>query len=433
MNYCNLKAIAVAFLAVVGAEAGTMAPCGGQVAEAPARGEAPGAPRETVERKAKMLKERYEALAKELDDKQQAFKREYLKAKDEQQRADVFKRLYPPREEYAKKFLALAREEPSAPAALDALYMAMHCGGSSPEAAAAIEQVRRDWVRDPKMAEMCQQFIFAPFPNVETLLREVLKTNPDHAAQGAACLALASWLATQAELPRLRAQDPKMAEMLEKAYGKQQLDRLAKRDTEAMVKEAEELHERVLAQYAGVRMFPAFPQDRRTIGEQSKTWLEQRRELTVGAVAPEIEGVDVDGKAFKLSDHRGKVVVVIFWASWCGPCMEQIPHERDLVRRFEGKPFVLLGVNCDYTRAEAKAVLAKEKITWPNWYDGEGSEGPIRARYHVQSLPLILVLDAAGVIRDNDVRGKGLAEAVDTLMNKLESSRVGSTHQRIIK
>lgn len=183
------------------------------------------------------------------------------------------------------------------------------------------------------------------------------------------------------------------------------------------------MHERVLAHYADVRMFPGYPQDRRTIGEQSKTWLEQRRELAVGAVAPEIEGVDVDGKAFKLSDHRGKVVVVIFWASWCGPCMEQIPHERDLVRRLEGKPFALLGVHCDRTKAEANAVLAREKITWPNWYDGEGGQGPICSRYHVQSLPLILVLDAGGVIRYKDVRGEGLTKAVDPLVDKLEAGR----------
>ncbi len=54
--------------------------------------------------------------------------------------------------------------------------------------------------------------------------------------------------------------------------------------------------------------------------------------LVVGKPAPEIEGADMDGKPFKLSDYKGKVVVLVFWGTWCGPCMAQVPHERELVQ-----------------------------------------------------------------------------------------------------
>ena len=64
-------------------------------------------------------------------------------------------------------------------------------------------------------------------------------------------------------------------------------------------------------------------------------------------LAPDIEGDDFDGTRFKLSDYRGKVVAVSFWASWCKPCRELIPHERAIVERFQGRNFVLLGVNID--------------------------------------------------------------------------------------
>ena len=77
--------------------------------------------------------------------------------------------------------------------------------------------------------------------------------------------------------------------------------------------------------------------------------------------APEIDGVDFDGKRLKLSDQHGKVVAVVFWASWCGPCRAMIPHERELVERFRGKPFVMVGVNNDDNHDAARKVIAAEK------------------------------------------------------------------------
>ena len=65
----------------------------------------------------------------------------------------------------------------------------------------------------------------------------------------------------------------------------------------------------------------------------------------VGMPAPEIDGEDFDGMRVKLSDYRGKVVVVVFWASWCPPCCAMIPHERELVERNRDKPFAMLSVN----------------------------------------------------------------------------------------
>ena len=94
--------------------------------------------------------------------------------------------------------------------------------------------------------------------------------------------------------------------------------------------------------------------------------------LKVGKVAPEISGEDLGGKPLRLSDHRGKVVVICFWATWCGPCMAMVPHERELVARLEGKPFVLLGVNSDESkdREKAKEATDAKRMTWPSWWDG---------------------------------------------------------------
>jgi thiol-disulfide isomerase/thioredoxin len=77
------------------------------------------------------------------------------------------------------------------------------------------------------------------------------------------------------------------------------------------------------------------------------------------------EGEEIGGRKLRLRDYRGKVVAIVFWASWCGPCMELIPHERELVKRLKDRPFVLLGVNGDDDRAKATEVMTKEAMTWP--------------------------------------------------------------------
>ena len=137
-----------------------------------------------------------------------------------------------------------------------------------------------------------------------------------------------------------------------------------------------------------------------------------------GKSAPEINGKDFEGNPLKLSEFRGKVVVVAFWASWCGPCIAQIPHERALVKRMEGKPFAFLGVNCDREANVGREILVKEKMNWPNWYDGSPDTGPIAGLYHVRSFPTIYVIDQEGFIRFRGVRGEALDKAVDSLMSK---------------
>jgi hypothetical protein len=93
------------------------------------------------------------------------------------------------------------------------------------------------------------------------------------------------------------------------------------------------------------------------------------------------------------------------------------PHERSLVKRLEGKPFALLGINSDKDRDALKEVLKKEEITWRSWWNGGSTTGPISTEWHVHSWPTIYVLDAKGVIRFKNVRGQAMDKAVDSLLN----------------
>src|SRR3981081_1367828 len=86
--------------------------------------------------------------------------------------------------------------------------------------------------------------------------------------------------------------------------------------------------------------------------------------------APDFELKSLDGRAVRLSDFHGKVVVLNFWATWCAPCMALVPQERSLVDRLKGRPFALVGVNGDADKDAAKRVIEKEGMTWRSFWDG---------------------------------------------------------------
>ena len=97
------------------------------------------------------------------------------------------------------------------------------------------------------------------------------------------------------------------------------------------------------------------------------------------------------------------------------------PHERSLVKRLEGKPFTLIGINSDQNKEQLKKVMETEQITWRSFWDGGSTNGPIASRWNVSGWPTIYVLDHKGVIRFRDVREEAMDKAVDTLLEEIES------------
>jgi thiol-disulfide isomerase/thioredoxin len=140
----------------------------------------------------------------------------------------------------------------------------------------------------------------------------------------------------------------------------------------------------------------------------------------VGQPAPSLEGMGPYGKSLKLSDFRGKVVVVDFWMIGCPPCRAMIPHHRELVKRMQGRPFVLLGVNVGNDDGTAfEGFLEKEQMTWPNIYDAQ-TQLPA---WHVASPPTLDVVDAKGVYRYFSVDDKDLDAVVEKLVKEAESAK----------
>jgi thiol-disulfide isomerase/thioredoxin len=190
-----------------------------------------------------------------------------------------------------------------------------------------------------------------------------------------------------------------------------------------LLDEAEGLLVRARGEFGDVRGHDQYNDiilKRGTVGAAAGRELFEMHELVIGKPAPEIEGEDIDGRPMKLSDYRGKVVVLEFWGDWCGYCREMYPQGRSLVERLKGKPFALLGINSDRDRARLKEGVEAEQVTWRSWWDGGSTAGPIASRWNIQGWPALFVLDGNGVIRHRDVRGKALDEAVDSLLRETE-------------
>ncbi len=118
----------------------------------------------------------------------------------------------------------------------------------------------------------------------------------------------------------------------------------------------------------------------------------------VGREVPEIEAEDIGGARFKLSDFRGKVVVLDFWGFWCPHCVRLIPHEKALVEKMKDRPFALLGVNSDSNRAETERYIFETGINWRSWWDGS-QDGPIARRWQPAGFPMLYVIDHRGILR----------------------------------
>ena len=128
---------------------------------------------------------------------------------------------------------------------------------------------------------------------------------------------------------------------------------------------------------------------RTSIGEIAKKELENLKGVTLVAVgkdAPEVESVTLEGKKVKLSDYKGKVVLLDIWATWCPPCRAMIPHERDMVKGMKEKPFVLVSVSADDDKDTLVKFLEKEPMPWTHWWDN-GAENPVLKKYRVCALP----------------------------------------------
>jgi thiol-disulfide isomerase/thioredoxin len=159
---------------------------------------------------------------------------------------------------------------------------------------------------------------------------------------------------------------------------------------------------------------------RETYGDVASSELFELTKLQVGMVAPEIEGNDLDDIPFKLSDYRGKVVMLDFWGHWCPPCRAMYPHEQDVTRKLSDKPFVLLGVNSDGNKDTAVDAVRSESLSWRHFWNGpKGTRGPISKQWNIEAWPTVYLIDQNGVIRFKEVLEKDIDRGIEKLLSEM--------------
>ena len=119
-------------------------------------------------------------------------------------------------------------------------------------------------------------------------------------------------------------------------------------------------------------------------------------------MAPPFSITTLDGRDVSLDSLAGKVVLIDFWATWCGPCRESLPQIREIAQKFSAEPLVVLSVSLDTDEAKWKDFVAKNRMTWLQYRDG-GFDGPISRLFGVEAIPHTFTIDADGVLQEEHV------------------------------
>jgi thiol-disulfide isomerase/thioredoxin len=131
---------------------------------------------------------------------------------------------------------------------------------------------------------------------------------------------------------------------------------------------------------------------------------------------PDFEGMRLDGSKVKLSQLKGKVVLVDFWATWCGPCMMEMPNVKNVYKKLGGDDFEIMGVSLDQDQDKMRGYLQSQGITWPQYFDGRGWGNQVAHAYGVSSIPTAYLVNKKGKVVQAGMRGQALEYSVAELL-----------------
>ncbi len=309
----------------------------------------------------------------------------------------------PSPEDFVRRFLSLAEEHPKDPAAVTALAQVLLIAAQPPLArsdegkrlrARAFEVLQRDHLQSPAFADICDALGDSPTPEGDRLLRTAFEKHALPEVRGQAGFWLARSLAKQAE------------EANDSSTGYAQLCRRAEEQFECVARD-----------------YGTLAHGTTTLGEAARTQLHALRHLAVGRPAEDIVGNDLDGRPMKLSDFRGRVVLLDFWANWCGFCRQMYPYEKSLTERLRDQPFAMVGVNCDSDGQDLRREIKRHGISWRSWWD---EDHQISRRWQADSLPMMFLIDHRGVIRyrfSGATRGDVIDAAVGQLLKEARQAQ----------
>ncbi len=148
--------------------------------------------------------------------------------------------------------------------------------------------------------------------------------------------------------------------------------------------------------------------------------IEKERSFMIGGVAPDFSQTAPDGTEVSLSDLRGKVVLIDFWASWCGPCRRENPNVVRLYEKYKDKGFEILGVSLDRNRDKWLQAIDQDGLEWLHVSDLKGWQNQVAKQYSVSSIPKTLLISEEGKIIAKNLRGQRLANKLAELLDGME-------------
>ncbi|MFD2891224.1 redoxin domain-containing protein [Flavobacterium chuncheonense] len=147
-----------------------------------------------------------------------------------------------------------------------------------------------------------------------------------------------------------------------------------------------------------------------------KKTLEAFNSVEIGKAAPDFSAPSPEGKTISLKESLGKVTIIDFWASWCGPCRAENPNVVALYNELHEKGLNIIGVSLDKDADKWKAAIEKDGLTWNQVSNLKFWQDPIAEQYNVKSIPATFILDENGIIVAKDLRGEALKAKVKELL-----------------
>lgn len=153
--------------------------------------------------------------------------------------------------------------------------------------------------------------------------------------------------------------------------------------------------------------------------EKQKESQKIQRSLMVGTKFPDFNEMDTAGKPFSIANYKGKVVLVDFWATWCGPCVSELPNVLKTYEKHHPKGFEIVGISLDEDKGKLTSFTKTQNMPWQQYFDGKKWENKLALKYGVNSIPATYLLDGEGRIVAKDLRGDALEAEVAKLLSKL--------------
>jgi thiol-disulfide isomerase/thioredoxin len=155
------------------------------------------------------------------------------------------------------------------------------------------------------------------------------------------------------------------------------------------------------------------------VSAQAKSMLQQRQFMLELKKKPlDLKFTATDGTQVDATKLRGKVVLLDFWASWCGPCMADAPHVVEVYKKLRERGFEIIGISFDEDKTAMESAIKNTGMTWPHHFDGKGWQSEMGQRFGVRSIPSTWLFDKQGKLREHGLRGKELEARIENLLKE---------------